>query len=171
MNRSFFVKLCAVLLVAMVSATPPAYGCSQCCRVCSPTCPQIFYDNYFSEQCAWVYGGGTQHVVVSGNGMGELYGIGSIYQAVTPTTNNDLQFDLVVVPGSDPGTNRIVVEVLSGSGTLLETLDTITEAGTYNYDVGNYTSYGTIRIRFRMLMLPDPGDTVYRIDNAYFWAY
>ncbi|HEX6160534.1 MAG TPA: hypothetical protein VF111_10240, partial [Thermoanaerobaculia bacterium] len=104
-------------------------------------------------------------------GMGELYGFGNIYQEVTPTSNNDLQFDLSVVSGSNPGTERVIVEVVSTSGTILETLDTISAAGTYVYDVGNYTSYGTIRIRFRMVLMPEPGDTIFRIDNAYFWAY
>lgn len=168
MNQPSFVKFCAVLLVVMLAATPPAFACSQC----SPgPCPQIFYDNYFDEECAWEFGGGTQRVSVNGNVMGELYGIGSIAQEITPGDDNDLRFDLTVIAGSGDDTNRIAVEVVSSGGTLLETLDTITTSGTYNYDVGDYTSYGTIKIRFRMLMMPDPGDTVYRIDNAFVWAY
>lgn len=173
MNRSSLMTLCAIVLVATLVVTPPVFGCTQCCTVCGPACPQIFYDNYFDQECAWVFAGGTQLVVVDGNSMGELYGVGSIYQEITPGENNDLRFTLTVDVGSDPGTERIAVEVVSSNDALLETLDTLTTGGTYDYYVGDYTSYGTIRIRFRFRRLTPlgAGDTVYRIDNAYFWAY
>jgi hypothetical protein len=171
MNRPSFVKFCVALLVGLLAVTPPAFACSQCCNVCGPLCPQILYDNSFDEDCAWVYAGAAHRVVVNGNAMGELYGIGSISQEFSPGDDHDLRFDLLVVPGVDPGTERVAIEIVSGSGTLLATIDEVSAAGTYNYDIGDYSAYGTVYLRFRMKMLPDPGDTVYRIDNVYLWRY
>jgi hypothetical protein len=170
MTRPFTVQMCAVVLAAVLAAAPPALACSQCCTVCGPFCTQVFYDNYFDEEC-WDLTGSAQIVTINGNNMAQMDGMGSVSQVVTQAVNNDLKFDVEVVTGNDPGSDRLVVEVVSTSGTLLDTLDTIYSSGTYTYDVGAYSSQSAIRIRLRMISLPYPGDTIYRIDNAYFWIY
>ena len=124
--------------------------------------PQNLYDNYFDEECECVYT--------------EIPSVGTVYQDVSiPSgyTNADMSFYLDVVPGVDQGTERLYVEVLNTSGTLLDTLDVL-EANSadnrYDYPLGNYSGQ-SIRIRFRVAVLPDPGDTVFRIDGAYLWIY
>ena len=172
MTRSVAVKLVAVLLVATL-ATPQAFACTQCCNVYSPCCiPQVLYDNNFDEACAWVFTGAAS--VVSGSA--QLDGIGTVYQDVSiasGATDADLRIDLDVVPGVDPGTERLLIEVLNTSGVLLDTVDVLennSADGPYDYPLGDYNGQ-TIRIRIREAMLPDPGDTVFRIDGVYLWAH
>ena len=173
MTRSVAVKLLVCLLVATLATAPQAFACTQCCNVYSPpVAPQILYDNYFDEECQWVYTGSASYT----SGSAELPGIGTVYQDVSiPSgyTNADLRIDLDVVPGVDQGTERLYVEVLNTSGTLLDTVDVL-EANTadnyYDYPLGNYSGQ-SIRIRFRVAVLPDPGDTVVRSDGAYLWIY
>lgn len=173
MNRSTAVKLVVCLLVATLASAPQAFACSQCCNIYSPyVAPQILYDNYFDEECEWVYGGSASYT----NGSAEIPSVGSVYQEVTiPSgyTHADLSFNLDVVPGVDDGTERLLVEVLNSGGSLLDTLDVLESGsadGRYDYQLGNYGGQ-TIRIRFRVVVMPDPGDTVFRIDGAFLWIY
>ena len=168
MCQSVAVKSCAALLAALLVVTTPAYGtCTQCCRICGPLCPQVIYDNYLEEGC-WDLGGSATIVNVSGNTMAEIDGVGSISQEIDAIRS--LQFDVSAVAGSDPGTERVAVEIVSTSGTLLDTLDVVSSSGTYQYV--NIPDYGVsrFRLRFRVLVMPDPGDTVYRIDNVFGWT-
>jgi hypothetical protein len=55
----------------------------------------------------------------------------------------------------------VVIEVLNSGGSVVETVDTFTSSytdGQYRYQLGNYSGQ-TITIRFRMMVMPDPGDT------------
>ena len=173
MTRSVGVKLMVCLVVATLATAPQALACSQCCQVYSPCCwPQVLYDNNFDESCAWVFTGSASVV----NGSAQLDGIGTVYQQVavaSGATHLDLRIDLDVVPGVDQGTERIYIEVLDGSGSLLDTVDVLeadSADGPYDYQLGDYSG-DTIRIRIREAMLPDPGDTIFRIDGVYLWAY
>jgi hypothetical protein len=46
----------------------------------------------------------------------------------------------------------------------------VNSSGTFQFS--NIPDYGVsrFRLRFRMLVMPDPGDTVYRIDNVFGWT-
>ena len=168
MYRSVAVKSCISLLVALLAVSPPAFAtCTQCCRVCGPLCPQVIYDNYLDEGC-WDLGGSASIVNISGDNMAELSSVGSVSQEIDAIRS--LQFDVTAVAGSDPGTERIAVEIVSTGGTLLDTLDTVNSSGTYQLlDIPDY-GVSRFRLRFRMLVMPDPGDTVYRIDNVMGWT-
>jgi hypothetical protein len=169
MNRPAIAKILTVTLIATLATAPVYADCTRCCNNYSPpVCDQLLYDNYFMEGCAWSFSGSTQ----VNNGAAELSGFGDVSQEVTvPTgrTSLDLQFDLDVVPGTDEGTERLVVEIIASGTTIIDTFYGVASDGHYQYSLGDYHGQ-TVTIRFRYAPHLEPGDTVYRVDNVVLFA-
>lgn len=169
MKCSSVVKTLCAVLAAILSTVPVYADCTACCQIYGPPiCNQVVYDNYFIDGCAWSFSGSTQ----VNNQAAELSGFGNVSQDVTIPSNRtstELHFDLDVVPGSEEGSERLVVEIIASGTTIIDTFFASASDGHYVYWPGDYHGQ-TITVRFRYAPHLEPGDTVFVVDNVVMFA-
>ena len=139
-----------------------------------PGCQQLIYDWDFEEDCSyWVASGAAVRQTFGSNDFYELYGLanGSLSQDVAVpanTTHTKLHLDITVDP-LNVGSERLYVEILSSSGTLLETVEIVNPTYTTSvygwYDIGPYSNQ-TITVRFRSAAGAYGGDTIFMINSV-----
>lgn len=82
----------------------------------------------------------------------------------------EVSYELVVIP-SNPGTERLRVEILIGF-TIVETIDIhspSSSGGLLTVPMANYAGQ-TITLRFRRVAGSAPGGTTFRIEKAHLFA-
>lgn len=172
--------LASILFVTMIVAGVPAYaGCGPdtCLGPC--TYAELLSSTTFNSACpgTWVYAGSGnvwEKPSPGNNGWAKLSGAGDVRQTVPITTSYssmELAFDIVKVVAT-PGTERLYVEVLQ-NGSIAETVAVIypnTAQVNYNVGINNYSG-SNVQLRFRYVTGSAPGNTVFRVDNAAWFAY
>lgn len=170
--------LASILFVTMILAGAPAYaGCGQdmCLGPCSYQ--ELLYSTTFNFNCPqWVYSGSANAwEKVGSNGWAKLAGAGDVRQTVPISgsfSHMSVGIDIVKVV-STPGTERLYIEVVN-NGLVAETIAVIypnTSQLSYSVGIGNYQSYDSVQLRFRYEPGSAPGNTIFRVDNAAWWAY
>lgn len=180
MKRNQQRILASLLLLTMI-VTPAYAGCGQdmCLGPC--TYQELIYGTTFNTDCSvstpprWFYtGSGNAWEKIGTNGWAKLVATGDVSQTLGISgsySHMELAFDIPKVVSS-PGTERLYVEIVS-NGSVVETVAVIypnTSQVNFNVAIGNY-SLQTVVIRFRYSAGATPGNTVFRVDNAAWFAY
>ncbi|HYK01886.1 MAG TPA: hypothetical protein VE974_09025 [Thermoanaerobaculia bacterium] len=164
--------------VLLLTAFPAFASCTQGdCLVGPCICLRWTGDVSFSDtSCGlWDFTGTGTRASSGSQYYGEIAsGIGTVEQELWgggTGTEVEVQVDVTIVPGNPVGNERLIVEVRSLSGTLLETLDIIDAdegSGYREYHTSGYNQ--DVILRFRRGTGLNDSDSVFRVDNVAFWV-
>lgn len=174
MTRVLFV---AAVILAVFTAVPVFAQCDQGeCQIGPCVCFIETGDRTFSETSCplWQFSNGAARGLSGGDYYGRLgSGNARIKQTLYGgNTNNEIElFVDVDVIIDEPGNERLYIEVLSTSGTLLETLDVINAneaSGTRHYYTSGFGGNDVV-LQFRRQTAWNDGYTQFHVDNVWFW--
>lgn len=178
----------AVLALTALPALPASAACTRPQSLCtvgpSIPCEQLLFDVGFEEwdasTCAkWVGSGWTSYHGSSGSDYFweiQPWG-GNVYQQFTvPSYTEAMDVTAVIyLIKNTPGTERITIELTNTSGTVLQSLGTYYASSSGStISVSTATSLfpgQTVRLRARVTSGGAPGDTLFRVTQAYVRAY
>ena len=165
------------IAVLLLTALPTFAACTQGdCLVGPCICLRETGDVHFSDTSCdlWSFSNGASRGSSGSSYWGNLpSGIATISQPIFGgNTGNEieLQVDVTVLPSGDPGNERLIIEVRSTGGALIETLDIIDaneSSGQRQYFTEGYGDDVILQFR-RGTGLNDDGSE-FRIDNVAFW--
>lgn len=172
MRFSALAKFVIVVLVALLVHAPAAYPCTLVAGAGPPLSEALVYDYHFDEACPyWIE---TDYAYIDGDAA-VFSAFGSVYQEVvvdTAYSSYGLSLD-VTITSDYPGTERLRVEIVNTSGTVLETVDVFSgndASGRYDFTIGDYDNQ-TIRLRLRRPPVGlHGGDTVFSVNWICIWG-
>lgn len=184
-------RLLTGVLIAILVPAGFAYGAcsdaqySYCSFGGTVQCQQLLQDLQFSEwdgtNCAaWIGSGWTSYHVNNSSGDDywqiESWG-GSVRQQYTipaDTLSMDM-YAVIYLVKSSPGSERIRVQITNTSGTVLQTIGTYyasSSGSTITVNAAPAALAGqTVRLTFTVAPGSTPGDTFFRVTQAYVRAY
>jgi hypothetical protein len=179
--RSVPAKLLVVTLVALFANMPLYAICApDGCGIGPCIYSELLYDTNFENNCPqWVYSF-AQNACLNGDCYAELWGTSAYVKqtvAVPVHTQSEIGFQFSMANNQNPGTERMTVEILSGS-TVIDTVAvfraSISQGGWYSYplDLSAYEGQNiTVRFRRSIALFGNDGGTDFRITAAYVWVY
>jgi hypothetical protein len=172
------MKFAAALLIAII-ATSPMYA------TCGPSqCPtslclaELVYDEYFNDNCAWVFTNNSSREYVNGGWVGQLDGLGRVYQDIVVPSgyqSKTMTFTFWLnIANASAGTERLNVIIYDGNG-IAHTVDTVypnAGSGRHDYVIDNFSlpsQNQTIELSFEYVRGTNPLGTVFNVESAHMW--
>lgn len=173
-----WMKLTAALLLAVMANAPMYATCGPSNCSGSLCLAELIYDEYFNDNCAWVFTGNSSRELVNGAWAAQLDGLGSVYQdIVVPGGYDDRTMTVTVwinIANPSNGTERMTITVYDANG-LAHAVDTIYPSdtpGRYPYTIDNYSLPSgdqTIQLRFQYINGSNPQGTTFYVESAHMW--
>ena len=162
-----------LLLLALLIVAPAAYPTCTTPLAPGPSAmSSLVSDVYFQDDCElWVFDGGT----VKQYPWADLYDIGTIVQEFEVPSDAPF-WGTVEIQVLQQGNlhDKLFVELVDASGTIVETLATFTRSsasGNYDFEPANNYDGQTIKLRLRYQRGPFGGGTIFRVKEAFFWIF
>jgi hypothetical protein len=183
--KSTIVKFVVLALAVLLVQSPLYATCTQGTCVTQPGCACLdqIADPVFDDLCAnWVAGGEAYLENSGGDYYWDMYSdldppnlevAAYIQQTVTVPSNKttiSIHVDVDMFDISTAGTEKIFVDILSSSGTLLEVVGSIRPVDGPDYYILNTSGYGgqTVKVRIRYRPAQFPAGTIFRIKEVHF---
>jgi hypothetical protein len=183
MKSSMLLKVFAVVVVAALFQAPAYASCTQGgCFDFGCNCLDQVADQTFSDSCSvWSYGGdayldssgGDDYVVLtSPEYPDDPESSAYIEQTLTVPSNRTTIAVHVDVRVINPSvlTERLVVEIVSTSDTILDTVMVIRPIDGSDYYIGTSSGFGgqTVKVRLRYRPAQYPGGTIFEVTEVHF---
>ncbi|HYK06069.1 MAG TPA: hypothetical protein VE974_30280 [Thermoanaerobaculia bacterium] len=183
MKSSTLLKVLAVVVVAVLFQAPAYASCTQGgCFDFGCNCLDQVADQTFSDSCSvWSYSGdayldssgGDDYVVFSSpEDPEDAENSASIEQTLTVPSDRTtiaIHVDVRVISPSSL-TERLVVDIISTSGTILDTVLVIRPIDGDDYYIGTSSGFGgqTVKVRIRYRPAHFPGGTIFEVTEVHF---
>lgn len=171
MRHSPLSKFIVVLVVAVIanapiaSATCPTPGC----QVGGPPyCNQYIANPMLVHGCGWNKPSTAGYVDLTGTSF-----LSSDTFVVPAFDTGDLEvyYEVEVIPGSNPGTERLRVEIVSGSFLINVGFFTPSDTGgVFSVPIDDSCKSMPCLLRFRRSSGTSPGDTTFRIQSGFLFS-